>query len=188
LIIEVHQQVPGLLGHPLSRRVRGDPGQVHPPGAVLDEEQHVQTAQEHRIDAEEVHREDRLRLGFQECPPGLPGSPGRGIDAGIFEDLPYRRRGQLPPEPGQLTMDTPVSPPRVVPGHLQDQRPYRLRGSRPAGGTARIGPVPPDQGIANARPLHPLPKPITDPDQVARLGIRRRERLGGILHEYEHAS
>ena len=45
----------------------------------------------------------------------------------------------------------------------------------------------PHQGIANACPLHPLPKPITDPDQIARLDIRRRERLGGILHEYEHA-
>jgi putative transposase len=46
----------------------------------------------------------------------------------------------------------------------------------------------PHQGIANARPLHPLPTPITDPDQIARLDIRRRERLGGILHEYEHAA
>jgi putative transposase len=46
----------------------------------------------------------------------------------------------------------------------------------------------PHQGIANARPLHPLPMPITDPGQIARLDIRRRERLGGILHEYEHAA
>ena len=46
----------------------------------------------------------------------------------------------------------------------------------------------PHQGIANARPLHPLPAPITDPDQIARLDIRRRDRLGGILHEYQHAA
>ncbi|WP_055551795.1 helix-turn-helix domain-containing protein [Streptomyces sp. NBRC 110028] len=46
----------------------------------------------------------------------------------------------------------------------------------------------PHQGIANARPLHPLPAPITDPDQIASLDIRRRERLGGILHEYRHAA
>jgi putative transposase len=46
----------------------------------------------------------------------------------------------------------------------------------------------PHQGIANARPMHPLPTPITDPDQIARLDIRRRDRLGGILHEYEHAA
>jgi transposase InsO family protein len=46
----------------------------------------------------------------------------------------------------------------------------------------------PHQGIANARPLAPLPEPIADPDRLARLNIHRRDRLGGILHEYEHAA
>jgi len=46
----------------------------------------------------------------------------------------------------------------------------------------------PHQGIANARPQHPPPPPITDPDQIARLNIRRRRRLGGILNPYEHAA
>ncbi|MGH3381793.1 MAG: integrase core domain-containing protein [Actinoallomurus sp.] len=46
----------------------------------------------------------------------------------------------------------------------------------------------PHQGIANARPFCPLPPPITDPGQIARLNIRRRQRLGGILHEYQHAT
>jgi hypothetical protein len=44
------------------------------------------------------------------------------------------------------------------------------------------------QGIANAIPLQPLPEPITDPDRLARLDIHRRDRLGGILHECEHAA
>jgi hypothetical protein len=46
----------------------------------------------------------------------------------------------------------------------------------------------PHRGIANARPLHPLPEPLTDPGRIARLDIRRRDRLGGTLHEYEHAA
>ncbi|SCE95917.1 Integrase core domain-containing protein [Micromonospora viridifaciens] len=46
----------------------------------------------------------------------------------------------------------------------------------------------PHQGIVYARPPHPLPAPIADPEQIARLNIRRRDRLGGILHEYEHAA
>ncbi|WP_406071120.1 integrase core domain-containing protein [Micromonospora sp. NBC_01638] len=46
----------------------------------------------------------------------------------------------------------------------------------------------PHQGIANARPLHPLPTPIADPDRLTRLDIRRRNRLGGVLHEYENAA
>ncbi|MFA1551890.1 integrase core domain-containing protein [Actinomadura chokoriensis] len=46
----------------------------------------------------------------------------------------------------------------------------------------------PHQGIANSRPLKPLPPPITEPDQIAHLDIRRRQRLGGILNEYEHSA
>ncbi|WP_255205098.1 transposase [Actinomadura sp. BRA 177] len=32
----------------------------------------------------------------------------------------------------------------------------------------------PHQGIANARPLKPLPSPINETDQIAHLSIRRR--------------
>ena len=39
-----------------------------------------------------------------------------------------------------------------------------------------------------AAPLHPLPNPIADPERIARLDIRRRDRLGGTLHEYHHAA
>jgi transposase InsO family protein len=46
----------------------------------------------------------------------------------------------------------------------------------------------PHRGISNARPMRPLPEPITDPDTITRLDIRRRDRLGGVLHEYERAA
>ncbi|MGW6359383.1 integrase core domain-containing protein [Streptomyces sp. NPDC055092] len=46
----------------------------------------------------------------------------------------------------------------------------------------------PHQGHANACPLHSLPTPIKDPDRIAHLDIRRRDRLGGTLHEYHHAA
>jgi putative transposase len=46
----------------------------------------------------------------------------------------------------------------------------------------------PHQGIANACPWNPLPPLIADPKQIARLDIRRHQRLGGILNEYEHAA
>jgi transposase InsO family protein len=47
---------------------------------------------------------------------------------------------------------------------------------------------PQHQGIANARPLKVLPEPITDPHRLTRLDVRRRDRLGGILHQNEHAA
>ena len=46
----------------------------------------------------------------------------------------------------------------------------------------------PHRGISNARPQNPLPDPITDPDTITRLDIRRRDHLGGVLPEYEHAA
>jgi transposase InsO family protein len=46
----------------------------------------------------------------------------------------------------------------------------------------------PHRGISNARPCTPLPPPITDPDQIADLDVRRHQRLGGILNEYQHAA
>ncbi|MFI5572488.1 integrase [Streptomyces sp. NPDC051740] len=53
----------------------------------------------------------------------------------------------------------------------------------------RLSPVHrPHQGIANARPLNPLPPPIVDPDQIACLEARRRDQLGGLLHEYVDAA
>ncbi|WEO92979.1 integrase core domain-containing protein [Streptomyces sp. FXJ1.172] len=46
----------------------------------------------------------------------------------------------------------------------------------------------PHQGIANARPLHPLPTPITDPAHIVGRNVRRHDRLGGVIHEYRHAA
>ncbi|MGW3472788.1 integrase core domain-containing protein [Saccharopolyspora sp. NPDC000995] len=46
----------------------------------------------------------------------------------------------------------------------------------------------PHRALNQAAPLHPLPEPITEPGQIRRLEIRRRDRLGGTLHEYQHAA
>jgi transposase InsO family protein len=46
----------------------------------------------------------------------------------------------------------------------------------------------PHQAMDQATPLRAVPEPITDPDQIAHLDIRRRDRLGGTIHEYQHAA
>jgi transposase InsO family protein len=46
----------------------------------------------------------------------------------------------------------------------------------------------PHRGISNARPQRPLPPPITDPATINPLRIHRHDRLGDLLHEYEHAA
>jgi transposase InsO family protein len=46
----------------------------------------------------------------------------------------------------------------------------------------------PHRGVSNSRPLYALPQPIADATKVANLAVRRRDLLGGTLHEYEHAA
>ncbi len=45
----------------------------------------------------------------------------------------------------------------------------------------------PHRALHFAAPLQPLPQP-TKPAQLDQLSIRRRDRLGGTLHEYQHAA
>ncbi|MBA4865308.1 transposase [Streptomyces sp. PSKA54] len=46
----------------------------------------------------------------------------------------------------------------------------------------------PHRTLGQAAPLRPLPAPITEPGQIRHLEVRRRDRLGGTLHEYQHAA
>jgi hypothetical protein len=52
---QLHQQVPGLLGDPRSRRVPGHTQNVDPAAGDLDHEQHVQAPEQHRVDVEKSH-------------------------------------------------------------------------------------------------------------------------------------
>ncbi|MGW7002325.1 integrase core domain-containing protein [Streptomyces sp. NPDC054933] len=44
------------------------------------------------------------------------------------------------------------------------------------------------QAMDQAAPLRTAPEPITEPEQIERLRIRRIDRLGGILHEHVRAA
>ncbi|MEU3283104.1 integrase core domain-containing protein [Streptomyces antibioticus] len=45
----------------------------------------------------------------------------------------------------------------------------------------------PHQAMNQAAPLRAVPEPL-DPGHITRLDIRRRDRLGGVIHEYRHAA
>ena len=84
-----------------SRRVGRDARQVHTPGAVLGEEQHVQAAPEDRAGVGEVRRQDRPGLGGQERAPCLAAPIGCGADASVIEDLPDGRWRERVAEAGE---------------------------------------------------------------------------------------
>lgn len=46
----------------------------------------------------------------------------------------------------------------------------------------------PHRALGQDAPLRPLPHPISEPGNTRHPEIRRRNRLGGTLHEYHHAA
>ncbi|MFC7585409.1 integrase core domain-containing protein [Nonomuraea antimicrobica] len=44
------------------------------------------------------------------------------------------------------------------------------------------------QALNQSAPLRTVPDPITDPERITDMNIRRRDRLGGVLHEYSHVA
>src|ERR1017187_6753544 len=141
-VAEVHEPIPGLLHRPSGGRVGGDAGQVHAAVMVLDDEQHIEPAEEDGVDVEEIDRGDCPGLGRQELFPAGRRALRCGVDAGCLEDLPDGGGRDLVAEAGQLAKDPPVAPGRVVAGHLQCEPTDRRASARPSRGPAPIGPVP----------------------------------------------
>jgi hypothetical protein len=91
-VVEVHDQVAGLLGQPCSGRVGGDAQDVHPAGGVLDDEERVEPVQGDRVEVKQVAGQDRMCLRLEELRPGRIGPPRRGIDPERY--APWLRRAQ----------------------------------------------------------------------------------------------
>ena len=58
LVVELHQEVACLLGHPAAIRIGRDPSEVDAAGRQFHEEQDVEALEEERVDGEEVALED----------------------------------------------------------------------------------------------------------------------------------
>ena len=82
-VVEVHEQVAGLLGQPGSGRVRGDAQDVHAAGGVFDDEERVEPVQGDRVEVEQVAGQDRR-------------GPARGGTA-PRSDRPAAARDRCPP-------------------------------------------------------------------------------------------
>jgi hypothetical protein len=78
LLREVEAEVTRLLGDPVTARIRRAAGKPDAPARMRDEEQHVEPAQKHRLDGEEIAGDDARRLRPQELEPARPLRRGAG--------------------------------------------------------------------------------------------------------------
>jgi hypothetical protein len=90
--------------------VGGDTCDVHAPGAVFDDDERVEAAEEDRLDVGEVDSEDRVGLRGEELGPGRSGSAGCGIYSGGLQDLPDRGRGDAVAKSDEFAVDSSVYP------------------------------------------------------------------------------
>ena len=122
-VVEVHEQVAGLLGQPRSGRVRGDAQDVHSAGGVLDDEERVEPVQRDRVAMEQVAGQDRLGLRVEELGPGRPAPPRRRLDARRVENPPHCGGADLVAESDEF----PVHPPIPQVGFWVARRTVRAR-------------------------------------------------------------
>jgi hypothetical protein len=146
-----HQQVAGLLGNPGAVRVGGHAGQVDPPGAHFDEEQHIQPVQPDRVHGEEVAGHDSGGLLAQSRPPGGGYPPGRGIQPVATQDGPDGSGGDLDAEALEFALDPLVAPARVLPGQAANQLLYLLVQRWSSGLMVRVGPGAGDQASVSSQ-------------------------------------
>jgi hypothetical protein len=135
-ILQVHEQVPGLLHHPRLDRVLRDAEDSDPSAAMLDDGQDMHLGAVDQVGDEEVQRQDPLRLGSEELAPARAVPAGRRVDPGVPEDLPDRRRRHRDAEGRELAVDPPVTPRLVLTGQLQHHRSDIAAHRRPTGPSA----------------------------------------------------
>jgi hypothetical protein len=131
-VVQVREQVPGLLNYPRLDRVLRRAQDPYPAGAMLDHSQNIDLAPIEQAGGEEVQRQDSLRLRPQELGPARAIPARRRIDPSALEDLPHGGPRHDHAGPGQFAVNAAVPPRLVLPGQAQHHRPDITAYRRPA--------------------------------------------------------
>ncbi len=121
-VVEVGHSVARLLRDPGGVGARAAPAEMDPPARMLDEEQDIDPLEQEGLDREQVARDDAVSLLAQELTPGN-FAPARGRTQSVTpEQGSDRRRRDRNAESLELTLNAPVTPPRVLSRKAQDER------------------------------------------------------------------
>jgi len=121
MLAKLQQQISCLLGHPHPCRLPCHAQYVDASGRQLDDEQHVQPPEEHRVDGEEVRSQHALGLGVEELSPGDCRPRRCRSNPSTSKDAPDRAGAKPLAEPAQLAVDPTIAPGRILPGQSQHQ-------------------------------------------------------------------
>jgi hypothetical protein len=158
-------EVSRLLRNPGGVRLRRAAADVHPPPAQLDEEQHVQRLQPHRLHGEEVTGDDARGLLAQECRPAHPAPAGTRPQPMAAQQRSDCRGGYPDPKLRQLPLNAEVA-------HRGFSRATRRTSVR----------------VAPARGGRPG-RPRARQDHFCRTSSRcQRSNVGGVTSKPRHAS
>ena len=141
---DVSEQVAGLLGGPLPRRVRRHTQDVDPTGADLHHEEHIQPAQQHGVHVQEVTRQQTTCLGGEELPPGRVRPPRRRAKLRGGKDPADRALPHAIAECKHFALDPAVPPGGILRGEADHQL-ADLDSDRRSARPVREGPLPGDQ-------------------------------------------
>ncbi len=108
----------------------------------IDEEQHMERLQAHRLDGEEVTGDDRGCLGPHELTPGLLFWRRAALDG---QDPPDLSGGDLSPHFLELALDAPIAPSRVLRGQAPHEQLHLLWDALAGGDPMAESPLGTDQ-------------------------------------------
>jgi hypothetical protein len=132
---DIRHQVAGLLRGPGGGRVGRDAADLNPTRGDLHDEQYVQTPQHHRVEVEEVRREQPGRLRPQERPPARINLAWRRADPAGSEDTADGPGADPVAEANQFALDAPMP----QPGFSRASRSTRSRRTSLRGRPGRFG-------------------------------------------------
>jgi hypothetical protein len=113
-VVEVYGEVPGCLRGPSAGGVGGDAEDVDSADMDLDDEQHVKSAQEDRVEVKEIAGQQPVGLGAKERSPGRVEASRWRADAVAAQNSTDGRLADAIAQPDELALYPPVSPPGAL--------------------------------------------------------------------------
>ena len=120
-LLQIPDEVPGHLGHPLPVWIRRDTKEVHDSALDRDDEQGVVALNIHGVDVEEVSGQHAAGLRVEEFRPGWSFPAGSGRKPVVTKYFVHTCRGRGHAELAQLAYDPQVAPPGILPCQSTDQ-------------------------------------------------------------------